>query len=138
MSSSLQAGGVEVPSDHKSTTQWNLLGLFGERIPEFGSKRNDMLGVTPCVLIHIDDIDLSRAVLKLYSEQTTSNGCCKADGTWVHNSPGYDSENSSMAVILGLRTRMNEVMMMFVFPSGLKPPFIVSWTITMSCEDCLM
>ena len=81
-----------------------------------------MFGVTPGVLIHIDDVNLSRTVLELYSEQATSNGCRKANGTWVHNSTGYDSENASVAVIFGLGTCVYEVVLL-ILPSRFKSPF---------------
>lgn len=80
-----------------------------------------MFGVTPGVLIHIDDVNLSRTVLELYSEQATSNGCRKANGTWVHNSTGDDSENPGVTMILSLRAGMNEVVML-IFPSGFESP----------------
>ena len=98
------------------------MNLLGECIPELGAKGSDMLGVAPGMLVNIDHINLSRTMFELHPKQATCDGRDKAEGSWVHNSTGYDSENASVAVIFGLGPCVYEVVLL-ILPGRFKSPF---------------
>ena len=80
-----------------------------------------MFGGSPGVLVKVDDINLSRAVFELHSQESTIYGGDESQRSFVDYAFGDDGEQSCLAVVFGTGARMYEVVG-GILPHGFETP----------------